>query len=266
MAINPKAYSYKGRPNAEYQRFKEEYFSGQDVRIYLGNVWVDEIVDLRFQLVENVAPIFGYASYTYDAVAKGNRQVQGSFRINFKESYYLHSIINQLDYDMGNNKDHGTLKNTKIPKWSVGGNHVRNTIESIYNDKEFDKLATEFEKSLWGESSNSAMQERADTRGRGSYFTPEDVRKTIGKQGFSILIMYGPYTQTYDSTMKNESIATTAKTITGVHLTGVSQVVDGSGQPVYEEYTFIARDLDTNANLMNSRPKYQFGSLVDDYE
>lgn len=262
MAIDPKSYAYKARPGAEYQRFKEEYYSGQDVRIYLGNIWVDEIVDLRFQLMENTAPIFGYASYTWDAVAKGNRQVQGSFRINFKESYYLHSIINRLEYGMSKTKE-GPITNTKVPTSSITADHLLSTIESVYSEKEFDKLATQFEQSLWGKStSNQAMQKKTNTRSNQSFFTPEDSRENIARNGLSILLMYGPYTQANSSGKSNESVATTAKSITGVHLTGVSQVIDGSGQPVFEEYSFIARDLDTNVNLMKDTPSYKFGRVV----
>lgn len=258
MAVDPKSYAYKGRPNAEYQRFKEEYYSGQDARIYFGNVWVDEVVDFRFQLVENVAPIFGYASYTWDAVAHGNRQIQGSFRINFKESYYLHSIINQLDYEMSRNTD-GPIGNTKVPTNKITPSHMKSNIESLFASNEFDKLATEFEKSLWGESTNSSMQARSNERGKQGFFYPENSKKNIVKNGLSIVLLYGPYKESFSPSMTNEKVATTSHTITGVHLTGVSQVIDGSGQPVYEDYSFIARDLDSNANLMSAGPQYRFG-------
>jgi hypothetical protein len=275
MAANSRGYTYNTRPNAEYQRFKEEYFSGQDVRIYLGDVWVDEIVDLRFQLMENTAPIFGYASYTYDAVAHGNRQIQGTFRINFKESYYLHSIINQLDYEMSATKE-GPIANTKVPVKGISVDHLKSTIESIYSQKDFDALASQFEQSLWGAAGiglpssassaltqqSTALQNKANTRGQQSFFTPENSRKNVHRNGFSIMLLYGPYVQGTKSKV-NESLATTAKTITGVHITGVSQIIDGTGQPVYEEYSFIARDLDANVNIMDSRPQYAFGNVVD---
>lgn len=267
MAISPKPYDYQAklgntRNNVEYQRFKEEYYSGQDARIYFGKIWVDEIVDLRFQLIENAAPIFGYASYTWDAIAKGNRQVSGTFRINFKESYYLHSIINELEYELSGSTKAGPISNTVVPTNGITADHLLKTIENVYSASEFDKLATQFEKSLWGQSSNSAMQNKTDTRGQGSYFTPESTRPKTNEEGFSIVLFYGPYTQTYSANATKETVATTAKTITGVHITGVSQVIDGSGQPIYEDYTFIARDLDSNANVMSSGPKYSFGKVV----
>lgn len=268
MSTDPKSYTYKTRPNAEYKRFNEEYFSGQDVRIYFGNTWVDEVVALNFQLIENVAPIFGYASYTFDTVARGSRQIQGSFRINFKEAYYLHSLTNRMEYELSQQvpvalKSGAPLQNKNMPKNNITIDHLLGSIESIYSSSDFDALATQFEDSLWGGSTLSGMQDRTNTRGNESFFYPQSGRPNLAKDGFSILVLYGPYTQSYVAGATNEKVATTTHSLVGVHLTGVSQIVDNTGQPIYEEYTFIARDLDENVNLIDSPVSYAFGKVVD---
>lgn len=252
---------YPNKPGTvEYKRFSEEYFAGQDVRIYFGDVWVDEIVSMQFTMMENVAPIFGYASYTYDTVARGSRQIQGSFRINFKESYYLHFITNRLDSKLealsptGQFIDDGVTKITKaIPKENITVDHLISKMGGS-NDTQFEDLALEFEKSLWGDSNNSDMTERTENRSEHSYFYPEKGRPNLAKHGFNIMVLYGPYQEAGNGT--REQVATTAHTLTGVHLTGVSQVIDGSGQPVYEDYSFIARDLDGPMNSYSSSPVY----------
>lgn len=252
--------------NAEYKRFSEEYFSGQDVRIYLGKTWVDEIVALNFTLQENAAPIFGYASYIYDKMAVGSRQIQGSFRINFKESYYLHSITNRLDSELAGvtsaNSNYVGNDVYMAPAYEITPEHLSSAI----GGDDFEKLALDFERSLWGTGAadvqNGEMNARTLNRRQSSFFAAEDARSNVAKHGFNIVVLYGPYTQTYDPAMPNESVATTAHTITGVYLTGVSQVVDGSGQPIYEDYSFIARDLDANVNVYNTEPNYKFGKIV----
>lgn len=268
MATKPVSYNYGtynqqtyGRPaNVEYKRFNEEYFSGADVRIYFGDVWVDEVVSLQFTLMENVAPIFGYASYTWDAVARGARQIQGSFRINFKESYYLHSITNQLEYKLKSGLtgtyDSGTSKGLAV----TGGNRTTAdgikskgyTIEHLLAQTNmgptaFEDLALEFEKSLWGGSDDKNMEARANDRSTESWFYPESARPNLAKYGYNILIAYGPYKEGYSAT--GEKVSTTVHSLIGVQLTGVSQVIDNNGQTVYEDYSFIARDLDGNVNL-----------------
>lgn len=265
MATFPQQANYVQRPNMEYKRFTEEYFAGQDVRIYFGDMWVDEIVGLNFTLVENVAPIFGYASYVYDTVARGSRQIQGSFRINFKEAYYLHAILNQLDYEMQDRTIAFTgttnFSDKEMQSNNITVDHLMGTVESVYTDDQFEKLALQFEKSLWGDSMDtsgaaSIMQSHTNDRGNGSWFYPEDIKPNLAKYGYNILILYGPYTQTYAPDATTEKVSTTTHSLTGVHLTGVSQIVDNTGQPIYEEYTFIARDLDANVNLLDKSPDY----------
>lgn len=266
---NPMSYSFTnqmknayGREgvNAEYKRFSEEYFSGADVRIYFGSTWIDEIIGLQFTLQENVAPIFGYASYTYDRMAVGSRQIQGSFRINFKESYYLHFITNTLDSEL--EAVQGNTLSMPDNKTISLGNITPEHLSSSASGDEFEKLALQFEKSLWGEADDNSFAKLTADRPNESFFAGENARPTLAKTGFNILVLYGPYTQGYDPSAPTESVATTAHTLTGVYLTGVNQVIDNSGQPIYEEYSFIAKDLDNNINLYNQTPKYSFGKLV----
>lgn len=236
------AYDYRmpNRTNAEFKRFSADYFSGADMRVYFGNTWIDELTQLQFNLVENVAPIFGYASYTFDAVARGSRQVQGTFRINFKEAYYLHSITNRLELETRQRQS--SDNNLR----AAGSVNVEQLLSRAGNqsEAEFERLAQQFEESLWGASTDNNMQTRANTRGSDSYFYPAGPREQLAKNGFNILILYGPY----DVNQRTPGVSVTAHSITGVQLTGVQQVVDGSGQPIQEEYSFIARDLDVNAN------------------
>jgi hypothetical protein len=250
------SYNRKPTANAEFKRFSEEYFSGQDVRIYFGNTWVDEIVGIQYNLQENAAPILGYASYTYDRMAVGSRQVVGTFRINFKESYYLHFITNRLESELSEAKVYAQSNPTKT-KDLVSPEHM--LAVSTSNSAKFEQLAYEFEESLWGVTTNTGMQSNTNSRGSDSYFTPTKSRPNLAKKGFTIELLYGPYTQNYATGALTENVASTATTITGVYLTGVSQVVDGSGQPIYEEYSFIGRDINENVNMYESDPRYSFG-------
>lgn len=253
--------------NAEYKRFSEEYFTGQDVRIYFGDTWVDEVVALQFTMMQNVAPIFGYASYTYDAVAKGSRQIQGSFRINFKESYYLHFIMNRLESKLEGIDDESSNKFGVIPDFATHAQALNlvtpdKLIEKFATGQEFEQLATEFERSLWSSADDKQFNTQTLNREYDTFHDQQDKRPYMSKHGFNILILYGPYTRAYQnhtgfsSENQGEKVAKTAHTLTGVHITGVSQVVDGSGQPIYEEYSFIAKDLDGDINTFRTDPRH----------
>lgn len=246
--------------NAEYKRFSEEYFSGADVRIYFGSTWVDEVVGLQFSMQENAAPIFGYASYTYDRMAVGSRQIQGTFRINFKESYYLHFITNRLDSEIEEATDSFPSNTNQQPQ--ATGSITPEHLLSAGAGEDFEKLALQFEKSLWSSATDSNFTGFTNNKGDASFFANENSRSSLAKQGFNIVILYGPYTQSYDPSAPTESVATTAHTLTGVYITGVQQVIDNSGQPLFEEYSFIAKDLDANVNLYKPQPSYSFGKVV----
>lgn len=251
---NPKSYRnvVGQREQHNYQRFSEEYFAGSDVRIYFGDIWVDEVTSLQFTLQENVAPIFGYASHTYDAVARGSRQIQGTFRINFKESYYLHSITNRLELKLKEGLVANNVPFTANKSTNVEGVTVEQLVKQASNstEKDFNALADEFEKSLWGSAANQYLAGITNNRPREGWFYPQSTRPILNQVGFNIVMLYGPYAESYkaEGTMP---VSTTAHSLIGVHLTSVSQIVDGSGQPIQEEYSFIAKDLDGNVNIVD---------------
>lgn len=87
--------SYTGKPT-EYQYFPEEYFSGSDINLYLEDTYLEDAQGLEFALREKVLPIYGYNSYTADSFARGQRIVQGSFTIAFREAGYIYRILERI--------------------------------------------------------------------------------------------------------------------------------------------------------------------------
>ena len=91
--------------NTEYHRKKtpngfevdsaiiKRYYSSMDAEIYFGNEYVEDIYDISWNIVQNTEPLFGYNSYTYDEIARGNRLIYGTFMINFTSPNYLFSIL-----------------------------------------------------------------------------------------------------------------------------------------------------------------------------
>lgn len=137
------------RVQTEYQRFPEEYFSGSDVNVYMGDTWVEDLTGLSFTLQEQVNPVFGYQSYTWDAVSRGSRLVQGSFRLAFRESSYLHRILEhvgslgdgaspRIAYQMG---DTGTK-----PKWLA---KTKETIEELIERSNGEDISPSVSSSAW---------------------------------------------------------------------------------------------------------------------
>lgn len=95
--------------NIEYHRKKtaeglavdsayiKRYYSVIDAEVYFGNEYVEDIHDISWSVRQNVTPLFGYNSYTYDEVARGNRIIVGNFTINFTSPNYLFSILEEAN-------------------------------------------------------------------------------------------------------------------------------------------------------------------------
>ena len=76
--------------------FNKRYYSQCDAEIYFGDIFVDDIIDLSYQISQNTQPLTGYNSYVYDEIAQGSRMVQGMFTINFTSPSYLSKVLASL--------------------------------------------------------------------------------------------------------------------------------------------------------------------------
>lgn len=68
---------------------EKRYYSALDGELYFGNIFIDEVTNINWQLQQQALPIYGYNSYTFDDLAVGNRIIQGQFSINFTEENLL---------------------------------------------------------------------------------------------------------------------------------------------------------------------------------
>lgn len=244
--IGPQSDLYT-RPNtrAEYQLFNNEYFTGSDVSIYLGDIWIDEIIDFEYSLQEQIMPVYGYASYVADAFVKGNRIIQGSFTINFKSVGFINEVLRYRDPIQNLYK--GKNKGADLKDLSA---HTLDETLKLYGVKGFEELAAEYESSLW-----AASDGKEDSKnGSKAYFLHYDDEDKLD-DGFEIKVTYGPHDASSKVTNykngKKERPFETIEVLTGVHITGVQKAIasSSSGAPILERYTFVARDLNGSVSL-----------------
>lgn len=241
------------QPSVNYERFPSEYFSGSDIRVYFEDILIDEITDLQFVMEERVLPIHGYNSFTYDAVARGSRIVQGTFAINFKEADYLRKAIREVIEDKS---EFDISQNYIAKEQDVNEGYLEDELEErdkLYEYLErgwstkFDRMATEYEDKIWG-GVNKNINYSRDNK---AFFQSKD----NSDETFDILITYGPYSK--DRLYAKEGFGNqkelnyyqnvnngTVRSINNIQITGLSQVIDGSGKPIKEVYNFLAQDLD----------------------
>jgi hypothetical protein len=63
--------------------------------MYIGDLYIDELVGFQYTLQSNKVPVFGYASSLMDAVGTGKSLVQGQLNINFVTEGYLYTVLNE---------------------------------------------------------------------------------------------------------------------------------------------------------------------------
>lgn len=253
----------------EYQMFGSEYFSNSDVKLYFGDIWVDDATAIVMQLQEEVMPIYGYNSFTFDTVARGKRLVQGQFNINFTTVGYLNQILanaNAIFYTLEKGEQQGLIKPEYYQNMKLADILIKLGKDS------FGQIADEYEKAIWGsEEDKDEMLNYANL----PYFRQDGL-------GFDIRIQYGAVSESsgyvqdkFYQSEKKERPNTTVDVINGVQITGMSKQISTSdqGSPVQEMYNFIARDLNgisfahlqrqssSTSNLKTTYRNMQYGPI-----
>jgi hypothetical protein len=72
-----------------------KYFTPTQAFIYIGDVFIDELVGFQYMLNNNKIPVFGYSSSKMDGLGKGKSIVQGQFNINWVSEGYLYTVLNE---------------------------------------------------------------------------------------------------------------------------------------------------------------------------
>jgi hypothetical protein len=242
--------------------FDSRYYGGVDIGLYADNIYLDQAVDFQFQVMEPKTPYYGYASHTWKRVVTGARMVQGSFSINFRETYYIYKLLKQIrsrkDVETGvskpNAKTYRQIKQALKDNMTLEG-FISSASGSSTPDSKLRTLhsiADAMESALWGDPSSSGLPSK-----------PDEPLFSTGDLGFSLYVKYGdpltPITRVppfagnpgvdpiAQPARKNNSFEPSVGTVhrlVDTHIMGFSQNCDSSGKPILETYIFIAQDID----------------------
>lgn len=123
----------------EENLFLEEYYSGTDTKVYLNNKQQSEISYISFSLNEQLKPIYGYASRTFDDMSVGNRIVTGIFKMPIKnpeEQDSYETVVEPSTLEEINTKNQ--LEENKKNNIEWINNTDNNTNTSYTNDNVFE--------------------------------------------------------------------------------------------------------------------------------
>lgn len=243
-----------------------EYFSGAQLFIYIGDVWIDEITSFQYRTIQTKTPLYGYASQLWDTCAAGHVIVQGAFTINFKEQGYLWAVlrrfkgISEAAAGLEDKRSASRDKRLALQKKKSGpiggrpatGSNInaisRASIERLVQGNVTRKEKYEFYNSLAGYATfdiknpkDKVFEDIAEVF-EDQVWTVNDnntlnsqLRRTDSNEfdNFDIYVVFGNYA--------NKKANHTVQKIIDVRLTSQGKTIVIDGQPIQESYEFIAQ-------------------------
>jgi hypothetical protein len=264
----------QGVPNEEYGSlngiaYEFDYFSGTQMGVYFGDLLVDDIVSISFNVNQSKQPIYSYAEQYFHSVAAGRVLVTGSFTIPFKEANYIPYALANYAYKLGNTNVEGSINRAGITPISYGRRNSssrkkeylvdRQNIERSLSDRSgidkytlyrdlsalpddvWENVAERYQDVLWKNNKEEDYDSGNLTREEGATWPhPSDSSWQSYRRGdqyppFDIWLLYGD--------ISNKAANNTIRKIIRCDIMGQEQVIDATGEPILERYQFIARNL-----------------------
>lgn len=239
------------------ERYTTDYYAGNQVCLFMGNLWLTDITSIQFQSQQQKTPFWGYKSQKFDKLARGTQIIQGVLSMNYIHTNYLNmavtaylkttinlnaipagSQVKQSDIqNFASNliANNGTIDPTTL-QYTTSGN-LANSLSnsnSPLNSLSFDEVISQFEAYFWGANPSAGGK--------------QEVIAADNLPPFDITITYGGYPKdrvgTQGSNDEFQSSHTT-KVLSYVSITGHSQQLGITGEPIQDIFTFIARSEDT---------------------
>lgn len=253
--------NYDGRLGRDTWRvvdqFESTYFNGLDIRIYFNQVRIDDVVGLNYEIREQVLPIYGYASYTVDRYLRGQRIIEGTFTIFFKQPFELIHRIRSLRSTLKPEPSSGTATENAVsqePPWrgaQASNQPIASSMVDILN------YVIESQAKYWRPSVQDPIPGSDDLKNLriDRKFTPLWATRDL-----QIRIAYGDY-ESRDKRLQQIQAQTTMMTLhppkgpsgsdiyslievlDHVQITSVGKAIDDSGRAVLEAYGFVASDI-----------------------
>jgi hypothetical protein len=94
------SFNYSYTPTVDHREsnlYREEYYSSTDTKIYFDGDIHNEISFIQYEIQEQLKPVYGYNSRTFDDVIIGNRIVTGTFTVPIKNKEKQEFVAEEKD-------------------------------------------------------------------------------------------------------------------------------------------------------------------------
>lgn len=258
--------------------YEFDYFNGAAISIYIGDILVDDVAHIQFQVSQSKRPIYGYASQYFHTVAAGQVLVEGSFAIPFKESNYLIATLQRYGDKIPIKEDEGkhrvlresierrimreyggalgeTARHTAFRREELGqypSEKLRGASrwfppeESSYEwYRNLGALSDEDFEAIAEEYEDVLWKRELKNKNYNSFNLPSN--KTITDEDAQVHRRADQYPE-FDiwilyGDISNKAANHTIKKIADCHIIGQGQTIQVGGDVIGEAYNFIARNL-----------------------
>jgi len=204
----------------------KKYYSGSQASLYIGDVWVDEIVNYSFTIQHNRTPVYGYGSQHWDFMPKGTILVMGEFAINFKEPNYLWIILERYKkFQMTGGRT--PSENEKLEKLQ---GQLKVLPETFTQDTRRSLNTFFAAKTQDLQSVSDAM--KLNFNEEGLAVNQRKKREILNHASFNMVLGYG-----------KPGPDSVGERINDIQIMQKTKVLDSDGRPITETYSFIARDM-----------------------
>lgn len=260
--------------------YEADWYSGSQIQVLMGDILIDNAVAISYQVRGDRIPVYGFASEYFTFAAKSPVLITGQLTIAFKESFYLlapaarfhnraQAPDNRLTTPKNRPNNRPGFQSLEAAAAAARRDDIRyRNIEQTFQAVEFAKegkepppaglikelgaledsawehLAERFEDSIWYGSDVQSPNTRRELFSRTmSDFETEKIelnevmkhRRLDQYPAVDIWITYGDMEAP-------DTVNHTVQKLLDVYFTGEVKEITISGEPVFETYTFIARN------------------------
>lgn len=231
------------------------YPSPADVRVFIGDIWVDDLYRIDFSVNNPRTPLYDYTSTYFKDVVEGTTIVQGQLVINYRYPGYLLYAINNRKVIPQPGQEYGLdglrIKNT--PNYKVKDSSE--IFRDIANGSDQQKMLKLIGYKKLGALDN-VKQVAAALVGQQTLNGIEqgEVLTHKTKMPFDITITYGINDIFYRKIIKNCYIIGESEVISAAAVAGGD--LSSSGMPILEVYSFFGKKVleevtDHSVNQLN---------------
>ena len=226
---------YSNTPNPYFDYF----FSGQDIKIkidVLGDNDFLPIYSFGYRIQQEKIPIYGFSSYTYDAILRGTRIISGAFSLVVTEPQLLTSKIAEsarirAQTSQADSANQYALHHLDGDMADIERYWQRNYDSNLYGDKNLFSIHPPFNFLIkYGLQDTTLVGKNPNIR-------VNEIKNDFNQNN-------AMYSNTNERLVQSDNLTKTPSKILleNIELINKSVEYDSSGDPILETYSFMARD------------------------